>query len=60
MPDVISHIETFRNYFHYHIKASKVKYCLPACLPTCLPSTWHGQPSQKLTCFCFRHTSIPG
>lgn len=25
MPDVISHIQTFRDYFHYHIKASKVK-----------------------------------
>ena len=24
MPDVISHIQTFRDYFHYHIKASKV------------------------------------
>jgi actin related protein 2/3 complex subunit 2 len=23
MPDVISHIQTFRDYFHYHIKASK-------------------------------------
>jgi len=23
--DVISHIETFRDYFHYHIKASKVR-----------------------------------
>lgn len=22
--DVISHIQTFRDYFHYHIKASKV------------------------------------
>jgi actin related protein 2/3 complex subunit 2 len=27
--DVISHIQTFRDYFHYHIKASKVR---PACL----------------------------
>ena len=25
MPDVISHIQTFRDYFHYHIKASKVR-----------------------------------
>jgi len=24
MADVISHIQTFRDYFHYHIKASKV------------------------------------
>ncbi len=24
MDDVISHIQTFRDYFHYHIKASKV------------------------------------
>lgn len=24
MPEVISHIQTFRDYFHYHIKASKV------------------------------------
>ena len=24
MPDLISHIQTFRDYFHYHIKASKV------------------------------------
>lgn len=24
MNDVISHIQTFRDYFHYHIKASKV------------------------------------
>jgi hypothetical protein len=23
MPEVISHIQTFRDYFHYHIKASK-------------------------------------
>lgn len=23
MEDVISHIQTFRDYFHYHIKASK-------------------------------------
>lgn len=23
--DVISHIQTFRDYFHYHIKASKVR-----------------------------------
>ena len=23
MPDLISHIQTFRDYFHYHIKASK-------------------------------------
>ena len=23
MKDVISHIQTFRDYFHYHIKASK-------------------------------------
>jgi hypothetical protein len=22
--DVVSHIQTFRDYFHYHIKASKV------------------------------------
>lgn len=28
MPDVISHIQTFRDYFHYHIKASKVS-CPP-------------------------------
>jgi actin related protein 2/3 complex subunit 2 len=28
MPDVISHIQTFRDYFHYHIKASKV--CIPS------------------------------
>jgi hypothetical protein len=25
MPEVISHIQTFRDYFHYHIKASKVR-----------------------------------
>lgn len=25
MGDVISHIQTFRDYFHYHIKASKVR-----------------------------------
>lgn len=24
--EVISHIQTFRDYFHYHIKASKVCY----------------------------------
>jgi len=26
--EVISHIQTFRDYFHYHIKASKVRYPL--------------------------------
>lgn len=25
MPEVISHLQTFRDYFHYHIKASKVR-----------------------------------
>lgn len=29
MPDVISHIQTFRDYFHYHIKASKVSFGFP-------------------------------
>ncbi|KAI1844398.1 hypothetical protein JX266_009492 [Neoarthrinium moseri] len=29
MPDVISHIQTFRDYFHYHIKASKVRRISP-------------------------------
>jgi actin related protein 2/3 complex subunit 2 len=28
MADVISHIQTFRDYFHYHIKASKVRSAL--------------------------------
>ena len=28
--EVISHIETFRDYFHYHIKASKVSFSLPS------------------------------
>ena len=31
--DVISHIQTFRDYFHYHIKASKVKPSLRLSLP---------------------------
>jgi hypothetical protein len=29
----ISHIQTFRDYFHYHIKASKVRQ---ACLMKCI------------------------
>lgn len=31
----ISHIQTFRDYFHYHIKASKVIHS-----PVCLPNRW--------------------
>jgi len=33
MPDVISHIQTFRDYFHYHIKASKVCFFCVGIVP---------------------------
>lgn len=29
--EVISHIQTFRDYFHYHIKASKVRGVISKC-----------------------------